>query len=223
MNKIEDSYLDFRYLDLYLMWNGQGYSGNPKTRNDFHENEYQEFKPYMKFRKWEEDNLAHFQDVLIGRYIQEGFWLIAIKKLRKRPPIEHFKLYKLAQREAMRYRLLGGNIGVLCGSASNGLVGIDVDSKDMPELDIKNMHKLFKGFMKKTLTTRTPHGYHFYFRNNKDFLPDKFANKLNKYRAKCRHQSLYMVLPLSMTDEGIYDFVDWEAPILSLNKLLEVM
>jgi hypothetical protein len=219
MDKIEDSFFYRKNgKDLYLVWDGNGYSGKPRTIHDIHENEYQEYIDDYIFTPWKEEYVAHYEDVLIGRYMKEGFWVIPLNWERR--PVESFTKYHLAQREAMRIRAVyGGTIGVVCGGYSNGLVGLDCDKKLLP--------KPFTQFLSRTLVTSSPHGYHIYFRTNKTALPDDLAEKLKEYKEykiSSRFNSNYFALPLSLNEEGqVYDFIDWEAPISSLNELLEVI
>jgi len=206
--------------DMWLKWDedSKEYSDIPKTAHKFFINEYEKVKKYIPWKEWKEENLAHFQDVLIHRYIEEDFYLIAIGWHTKRPTDEWSKpKNRLDEISARRHALMGGNLAVVCNRSHPRLVGIDFDTKSVP--------KPFDEFMSRTLVTSTPRGYHLYFKNSKKDLPDEFVNKLDeKYSTECRASRQYLVLPLSVNKEGkIYEFINWKKPILDLKNLLEVM
>jgi len=208
-------------IDRWLYWDEKKrkYSREPKTLHEYFESEYKEHKKYVEWKEWQEEHLTHYQDVLIDRYIREGFWLIALIRHDKHP-LEPWLKYKLDLRSAMRW-MLTGNLGVVCGRKSEGLVVIDFDEEPIP--------RVFKNFLDKTLTTKTYRGYHLFFRVNK--LPKNFGDTLrNEYgrHVECKYDGQFVLLPLSVHPKStkknpvFYDFVDYTRPILNLEELLEV-
>jgi hypothetical protein len=209
-------------VDLWLYWDekAEEYSKEPKTLHEYFENEYKEHKKYVEWKEWKIERLTPYQDVLIDKYFKEGFWLIAIVP-RSKVALEPWTIEKnrLDRRGAMRWMLAGGNVAVVCGSRSNGLICIDIDKEPIP--------RIFERFTHETLTTKSQRGFHLYFRT--DEIPRKFGDILhNKYGVECRYETQFALLPLSVhpksTKKNIvfYDFVDYTKPILELEELLEV-
>lgn len=224
MKRVEDSYLakDGR-VNLWLMWDGEGYRKEPKSDNEWFETEYKRHSNEIKWKDWKKENLTHYQDVLIKRYVDEGFYMIALQYRGKRP-IEEWTLEenRLDRKNAMRYMLRGGNLGVVCGNYSKGLVGIDFDHRVLKPP--------FDRLARETLTCKSSRGYHVYFRTDRNTLPEGFADGLRSdYDTECRFDKQYFVLPLSVHDSTnskryvYYDFVDWTKPILNLSVLLKGM
>lgn len=212
-------------VERWLFWDGRQYSKGAKTQNEYFEDEYQKDKEDVEWEEWKREHLTHYQDVLIDRYVREGFWLIAIVH-RSKHALEPWTIKKnrLDRRGAMRWMLTGGNIAVVCGSRSDGLICIDIDREPIP--------KPFTSFLNRTLTTRTSRGYHLYFRT--DILPQTFGDSLyTTYGIECRYETQFALLPLSIHPSStitkrkknitFYDFVDWRKPILNLGDLLEAM
>jgi hypothetical protein len=243
MNKIK-SYLYRGYdphkrTDMYLKWykDKREYSDIPRKSNYFHDGEFQKVEKYYPkpdgWKIWKEENLAHFQDVLIHRYVKEGFYMIALG-INTKNPLDDWTdpKYRLDEASARRHMLLGGNIGVVCSYSR--LFGIDIDRKSVPEP--------FVQFMSRTLVSSSPRGYHMYFKNPKNIqVPKKIVHKIGiKYCVDKRDTIQYFVLPLSMLKrspprmskkmksdlqyrEILYEFTNWKVPILDIEELLEVM
>ena len=209
--------------DMWVCWDEERkeYSKEPKTQHEWFIGEYERYKKDFTFTEWKRELLAPYQDVLIDRYVREGFWLISLICLKKSPSEDWAEENRLDRRGAMRWMVTGGNLGVICGNRSDGLICIDIDEKSVP--------RVFKRLLKRTLTTKTLRGYHLYFRA--DELPRHFADTLRrKYgRVECIYTGRLSALPLSVHPEStkknlvFYDFLDYRKPILNLEELLEVM
>jgi hypothetical protein len=243
MNKIK-SYLFRGYdphkrPDMFLRWyeDKRKYSDIPKDSNYFHDGEFKKVEEYFSYKGgyniWKKANLAHFQDVLIHRYVKEGFYMIALG-INSKEPLDDWDnpKYRLDEASARRHMLLGGNIAVVCRYSR--IFGIDIDRKSVPEP--------FVQFMSSTLVSSTPRGYHMYFKNPENIpVPKDITHMIGvKYCVDKRDKKQYLVLPLSMLKRSpprmerkmkgkakylpvLYEFVNWKKPILDVQELVEVI
>jgi len=150
-------------------------------------------------------------------------------------PHEKIAMYRdwptAERRELSTLFRTGGNYAVKCGPKYNLLI-VDLDPTD----EVPAFWRQFK-----TLTTRTGEGFHLYFRHTRN-LTDQQADWL--YEQLClslehrRHpptccgsvlrygsgHGAYALVPLSIHPNGrLYEFLDWEAPIVPLTEVLEKM
>lgn len=243
MNKIK-SYLFRGYdphkrPDMFIKWDKdkRKYTDIVKNSNYFYKGEFNQVKEYYPepdgWKDWKKENISHFQDVLIHRYVKEGFYMIALG-VNSKDPLDDWDnpKYRLDEASSRRHMLLGGNIGVVCRYSK--IFGIDIDKKSVPEP--------FVQFMSRTLVSSTPRGYHMYFRNPENIpVPKGILHKIGvKYCVDKRDAKQYLVLPLSMLKRSpprmerkmrgkaqylpvLYEFVNWKKPILDIEELVEVI
>lgn len=231
---IDDYYFRGQRVDLYLLKEGTSFSKFPRSQHQWNMSSDFKNQDIQTWTEWSRENLVHMQNVLIERYFELGFCLLASPRRTKklwderidRPESE----YRLGKREAMRWCGGGGNLAILCGRHSHGVIAIDIDGNYLP----RELYELSK----KTLTTKSIHGFHEYYRIVKEGLPKKFTDLLKK-KYECvdsvRGEGLIAILPLSIhktcpknayayqLTKYAYKFLDWKAPILDVKELLNVM
>lgn len=189
-----------------------------KTSHEwFDSDDYRKVKDETKWKDWKNENLIHLQDVLLDRYTKEGFWLLALRRQDKLPRDK--KWYRLDRGETTDWTLIGGNLGVACGSRSEGLAVLDLEYKEVP----KEIQRLAK----ETLTAATRRGWHLYFRSEGEEIPKRQDLKEKCGECEFRYDNQYVVVPLSVVRheklEWVYQYSDWKKPILPLRKLLDTM
>jgi hypothetical protein len=212
--------LQYERRDLWI-----GPNGEIGRANEFFNTLYSNEKE-TPWKEWQKYNLRRLQDVLLDRLMdKEKLELLAIRPHDKHAVEESWPA--LSRRDAELVFAMGGNVAVKCGPKFN-LIIVDLDPTD----DLPTYWKKLG-----TLTTRTGHGYHQYFRHRKDIdaetsdrIYEGMCQSLGHVRKiRCCGSVLrygggygaYALIPLSIHPSAkLYRFVDYQAPIQPFSKVL---
>src|SRR5690349_17241691 len=130
-------------------------------------------------------------------YLRQGRSVIPIPAGEKAPHIPNWPNLQIREQELSEYFRDGSNIGILLGSASNGLVDVDLDS---PEA-----RKLASAFLPATGLIHGRAGSrasHYWFHTVQPPQPRKFTDADGKVILELRSNGQQTVVPPSIHPSG---------------------
>ena len=155
------------------------------------------------------DNINRFYENL--EKLEFKFFKLFVNSKKPAKPWKHEKNHLTASEACNILNKKYGNIGIC---PAKGYSVVDVDNKKIFE----KLEKV-KGWNSETLVTKTPHGYHFYFKS-KNLKQTQGGTSLGKGVDIREGGEGYVVGPGSVVDQKTYLIKQWK-PIIEANKEFE--